>query len=111
MYKLICFLSYIIRQFFLPNPFSNLFNNQGTADIVNYIFGGVLVPLTYLLTGSWYHGGAGIIGSIGFFINYLVLTGIFLLITYFIKIIWLAIVVFIIVYIILCIFENWLLDR
>lgn len=111
MYKLISLLSYIIRQFFLPNPFSNLFNNQGTADIVNYIFGGILVPLSYLLTGTWYHGGAPAIGSFGFLFNYLILTGVFLLITYCIKIIWLVIVIFIVVYIILCILENWLISR
>ena len=51
MYQLIKVFSYLVRQFLISNPFTNLIKNPGTAEIVNWIFGGVLVPLAYFLTG------------------------------------------------------------
>ena len=76
MYKIISIFSFIVRQFFLPNPFTNVFEN---AEIVNLLCGGIFVPLAYVLTGTWYDGAEPAIGSIGFFINYILLT--FLLIS------------------------------
>lgn len=106
MYQLIKVFSYLVRQFLIPNPFTNLIKNPGTAEIVNWIFGGVLVPLAYILTGTWYKGGAKAVGSFGFFINYAILTGLFLLITKFITNVYLVAFLFILGYAILCIVES-----
>ena len=67
---LVSIISYLIRQFYFPNPFTNLFQNMNTATIVNWICGGIFITLTYILTGTWYNGGEKAIGSFGFFINY-----------------------------------------
>lgn len=111
MYQLIKIFSYLIRQFLLPNPFINLFKDSGMAEIINWIFGGILVPLAYFLTGTWYDGGAKAIGSFGFLINYAILTGLFLLITKFIINIYLVAFLFTSGYIILCIVESKLFNR
>ena len=68
-------ISYFIRQFVLPNPFINMFD-QNTATIVNWIFGGVFIPLAFALTGIWYKSEKGFywVGKIGFLINYTILT-------------------------------------
>ena len=103
---LVSITSYLIRQFCLPNPFSNIVKDQNTATIVNWICGGIFIPLAYILTGTWYNGGERTIGSFGFFINYAILTGLFLLITKFITNLYLVAFVFILGYIILCIAES-----
>lgn len=111
MYKILKLLSYLARQFLLPNPFANLFIDKNIAEIVNWIFGGILIPLSYILTGTWYDGEFKSLGSIGFFINYALLTGIFLFITHFIKNIYFSVGLFIIIYILLCFFESKLLGK
>ena len=111
MYQLIKVISYLIRQFLLPNPFTNLFENSGMAEIINWIFGGVLVPLAYFLTGTWYDRDIKSIGSIGFLINYAILTGLILLITKYVFNIYLIVFLFILGYFLLCIIESKLLSR
>ena len=111
MYGIIKITSYLIRQFILPNPFINLITDEGTAFIVNLIFGGILIPLSYLLTGTWYNGESKAVGSFGFLINYALLTGLFLLITFFISNIYFVLFIFIILYIILCILESKLFSN
>ena len=103
---LVSIISYLIRQFYFPNPFTNLFQNMNTATIVNWICGGIFITLTYILTGTWYNGGAKAIGSFGFVINYAILTGLFLLITKFITNLYLITFLFILGYAILCIVES-----
>ena len=103
---LVSIASYLIRQFCFANPFSNLVKDPNIATIVNWICGGIFIPLAYILTGTWYNGGAKAIGSFGFFINYAILTGLFLLITKFITNLYLVAVLFILGYAILCIVEN-----
>lgn len=98
--------SYLIRQFCFPNPFANIVKDSNIATIVNWICGGIFIPLAYILTGTWYKGGAKEVGSIGFFINYAILTGLFLLITKFITNLYLVAFLFILGYVILCIIEN-----
>ena len=106
-------ISYLIRQFFLPNPFKNMFQKAGTAEVVNLIFGGIFIPLAFLLTRTWYVSGVNEKweGSLGFFINYCILTGLLLLISKFISDIYWIIGIFVAVYIILCFVEGWLLNR
>lgn len=103
---LVSIASYLIRQFCFANPFSNLVKDPNIATIVNWICGGIFIPLAYILTGTWYNGGAKAIGSFGFFINYAILTGLFLLITKFITNLYLVAFLFILRYAILCIVEN-----
>ena len=106
MYQLIKVFSYLVRQFLISNSFTNLIKNPGTAEIVNWIFGGVLVPLAYFLTGIWYDGNVKFFGSLGFLFNYAILTGLFLLITKFITNLYLVTFLFILGYVILCIVES-----
>ena len=103
---LVSIASYLIRQFCFANPFSNLVKDPNIATIVNWICGGIFIPLAYILTGTWYNGGAKAIGSFGFVINYAILTGLFLLITKFITNLYLITFLFILGYAILCIVEN-----
>ena len=79
---------------------------MNTATIVNWICGGIFIPLAYILTGTWYNGGAKAIGSFGFFINYALLTGLFLLITQFINNLYLVGILFVLVFVILCVVER-----
>ena len=103
---IVSIVSYLIRQFCFPNPFTNIVKDPNTATIVNLICGGIFIPLAYTLTGIWYKGGAKAVGSFGFFINYAILTGLFLLITKFITNLYLVASLFILGYVILCIVES-----
>lgn len=112
MYKIINTLSFIVRQFCLPNPFMNIFIDKNIAEIANWIIGGVFIPLAYTLTGTWHVSkrDASFIGSIGFLINYILLTGILIGISYFITNIWIVFLLFAITYIILCVIEEKLFN-
>ena len=111
MYQLIKILSYLIRQFCLPNPFTNLIKNSGMAEIFNLIFGVILIRLSYYLTGTWYDGSVKIIGSLGFLFNYAILTGLFLLITKFISNLYLVLFLFILGYLVLLIIGTKLFSK
>lgn len=103
---IVSIVSYLIRQLYFPNPFSNIVKDPNVATIVNWICGGIFIPLAYALTRTWYNGGAKEIGSFGFFVNYVILTGLFLLITKFITNLYLVAFLFILGYVILCIVES-----
>ena len=103
---IVSIVSYLIRQFCFSNPFSNIVKEPNPATIVNWICGGIFIPLAYALTHTWYKGGATAVGSFGFFINYAILTGLFLLITKFITNLYLVAFLFILGYVILCIIES-----
>ena len=111
MYKIVSSISYIVRQFFVPNPFTNLFESSSVAEYANYLFGGVLVPLSYFLTGTWYDKKEPIIGSVGFFCNYILLTYVFLIITEHITNLYTITVLCIIAYVSLCIVESKLFRK
>lgn len=111
MYQLIKIFSYLVRQFLIPNPFANLIKNPGTAEIVNWIFGGILVPLAYFFTGIWYDGDIKFIGSLVFLFNYAILTILFLMINKFITNLYLVVFLFILGYAILCIIESKLFGK
>lgn len=98
--------SYLVRQFCFPNPFSNIVKDPNTATVVNWICGGIFIPLAYFLTGTWYDGDVKFIGSLGFLFNYAILTGLFLMITKFITNLYLVAFLFILGYAILCIVES-----
>lgn len=111
-YTLVAGISYFIRQFLLPNPFSNLFES-GITELVNWFFGGILIALAYILTKTWYVSKKGEYwkGSLGFLINFSVLTCLILFISKFITNIYWVSGIFIFLYIILCFLEGWLLNR
>lgn len=104
MYRLTSIISFVIRQFLLPNPFTNMFEN---ADMVNLICGGIFVPLAYILTGTWYRSQKELYwwGSLGFLFNYIILTLLTIGISYFVSNIYWFVTIFTIVYIFLCMFE------
>lgn len=67
-------ISFIVRQFFLPNPFTPLGSN---ADAINLLFGGVLVPITYGMVGFIYDSGSDpTAGSFLFLLIYAINTGV-----------------------------------
>ena len=105
MYKTISLISFLIRQFLLPNPFINMFEN---AEFINLLFGGIFILLAYILTGSWYVSKKDyyFIGSIGFLLNYSLLTFLFLGLSYVISNITIVCIIFMIIYCILCIVER-----
>lgn len=103
---MVSIVSYLIRQFYFPNPFANIVKDSNIATIVNWICGGIFIPLAYILTGTWYKGDAKAVGSFGFFINYAILTGLFLLITKFITNLYLVAFLFFLGYFILCVVES-----
>ena len=112
MYKIVKYLSFLIRQFFLPNPFINIFNAT-TAEIINIMVGGIFIPLAYILTGTWYISSkeTAWIGSIGFLINYAILTFLLLLISRLIENMYLMIIVYVVAYVLLCIIEHKLFNN
>lgn len=111
-YTLMCGISILIRQYVLPNPFTNMFDS-GMAELINLCCGGVLVPLAYFLTGTWYVSKKGEywIGSLGFLVNYSILTGLILLISKFISDIYWCLGLLVMLYIALCVIESKLLNR
>lgn len=108
MYKLVRIASLLLRQFVFPNPFTNMFEN---AEIINLLCGSIFVGLAYYLTGTWYNGGEPFIGSLGFLINYLIITLLLIGISYLFSNVWIIIAIFIILYLLLCFGENKLLGK
>lgn len=112
MYKLIRIASYLVRQIFFPNPFSNMFSDV-MAECVNYIAGGIIVYLAYNLTRTWYISKKGEYwkGSLGFLVNYFILTEGLLVISKYIHNIYIIVIIYIILFIILCLIEHKLLGK
>ena len=73
MYKLIYLAGLLVRQFLLPNPFEAMWPDR--AFVLNWIFGIVLCPVSYCLTGLVYSRGDGAAaGSLMFNVIYIALT-------------------------------------
>lgn len=76
MYKVISILSVFIRQFVLPNPFSDF----PLGELYNWAATAILVPITYIIVGLFYRrGSAPGLGSFLFLVFYMIHTGILLL--------------------------------
>ena len=101
MYDIVRITSYLIRQFFLPNPFTNLFKEQYQAEIVNWICGFIFVLFASRLTGIWYDGQVKTLGSLGFLVNYVILIFLFLGITNLIQDYFIVSLIFLLIYILL----------
>lgn len=82
MYSITSFISLIIRQFFLPNPYINYFLDKNVADLFNLIIGGAILHfLSFGITSIYYSkGGAPTLGSISYLFWYMINTGIITLI-------------------------------
>ena len=106
MYEIIKLSSYLIRQFLLPNPFTNLIKYSSQATIVNWVVGGIFVPLSYVLTGTWYDKKTPVIGCIGFLVNYALLTGLFWIISLIFKNLYAIAILFFVLYFLLCYIES-----
>jgi len=114
MYKIIHVISALIRQFLLPNPYINWFDNEIHADLFNILIGGwILHKLSFWLTGIGYTKGIDepASGSLGYLVSYIILTVVITLIGKFIVNIKVAIVVFIVIYILLCIVVSKIFNR
>ena len=102
MYKFIHLVSAIIRQFVLPNPYTNIIGNEVYADLFNiFISGTILHFCAYILTDCGYTRGINdpASGSFGYLISYCYITALITTLGYFIS----NITVFIIVFVVLCI--------
>lgn len=80
MYNLVYFISAFIRQFLLPNPYINFFNNDAIAALFNITVGGVILhKLSFNLTGMHYDkGDCPTFGSFSYLIWYCINTAIFI---------------------------------
>lgn len=108
MYRLIYIISFLARQFLLPNPFAPLDDN---AEIINLIVGGALVPLSYLMTGFIYDKGSEpALGSILFLVVYAINTGVIYLVCLAFPLVWLMILIGI-VYIVLFVFLSVIIRK
>ena len=74
MYKVISVISLLIRQFCLPNPFECF---GDSAQLINWVAGIVLAPVTYLIVGLVYEKGSEpAVGSLLYLVTYALLTGV-----------------------------------
>ncbi len=108
MYGIFSILGSIFRQIYLPNPFVNMFSTQGIADLFNLVAGGAIIGfLSYFLTGCIYERGeAPSIGSFLYTFNYALITFSFYGISLLIKNVIIAAVVYLILYVLFCIFLS-----
>ena len=113
MYAIVSIAGSIIRQLFLPNPFTELFDTQGMAVGFNLLVGGSVIGcLSYILTGCIYDSGDNPAeGSALYTISYIVITFLFYGITELISNVILAVIIFIILYGVACIFLSNLKSR
>lgn len=73
LYSVISTASYLIRQFFTPNPFKNL--NWFFATGFNWIFGIILFPVSFFIVGLFYiPGECPWAGSLAYFVVYFCIT-------------------------------------
>lgn len=74
MYGLMAFVSTIVRQFYLPNPFE-CFGNSG--EVINWIAGILIHPLAFGVVGLFYRSGdCPPLGSFLYLVAYAAITGI-----------------------------------
>ena len=113
MYGIVSILGSILRQLYLPNPFINVFDNLSIADLFNLIIGGAIISfLSYFLTGCIYEKGeAPAIGSFLYTFNYALITFSFYGISLLIKNVIVAVIVYLTLYIIVCILLSNLKNK
>ena len=105
MYPIITIISFIIRQFLLPNPFEPLGEN---AVVINLIASVVLIPVAYVMAGPIYRAldGAPGLGSLLFLLLYAANTMVIYFVCLAIAHWWLVIVILIIYVVLYAYFVN-----
>lgn len=114
MYKFIHLVSAIIRQFALPNPYTNVIGNEVYADLFNIFIGCTILHLcAYILTGCGYTRGINdpASGSFGYLISYCYITALITTLGYFIPNITVFIIVFVVLYIVSCVLVGLTFNR
>ena len=113
MYGIVSIIGSILRQVYLPNSFVNIFTSQGIADLFILVIGGAIIGgLSYFLTGCVYERGeAPVVGSFLYTFNYALITFSFYGISLIIKNIIIATIVYMFLYIIVCIFLSNLRNK
>lgn len=114
MYKFIYFISALIRQFVLPNPYINIIGSEVYADLFNIFIGGTILHFcAYILTGCGYIKGVDdpASGSFGYLISYCYVTVLITTLGYFISNITVFIIIFIVLYIASCILVGYIFNR
>lgn len=107
IYRVFCLFSFVIRQFFLPNPFEHIIN-PSSAYLANMVFGGMFGFMAYLINGVWYRKNHAhwVLGSFGFLVNYSILIFAVNKIGLIIHDIWLLSVIMLIISVAMAIIEN-----
>ena len=114
MYNFIHFISALIRQFVLPNPYVNIIGNEVYADLFNVFIGGTILHFcAYTFTGYIYirNIDSSSFGSIGYLISYCCITAIITILGFFISNVTIFIIVFVILYVFLCIMVGLIFNR
>lgn len=115
MYGIMALISYVVRQFYLPNPYITYFASgyEGFADIFNIIVGGAILHFfAYTITGIYYTKGTNaFIGSISYLFWYIICGAIISFIGLYIKSIKAAIILFIFAYLLICLFVGFLKNK
>lgn len=108
IYALLTLVSFIIRQYFLPNPFESL---GGKGIIINYIATAVITAVSYFLVGLVYKSFSNpVVGSILFLIIYSVIVVLLYVMGIFNFAVWWIIVV-IILFIVIIVLLKLLINR
>lgn len=112
MYQFVAIISAIIR-YYLPNPYLSWITNQVYADLFNIIVGGLILHvLAYVMTGMVYEkNSAPVLGSFLYLVNYCLIIGLIVLVTWLINIFWIAIIVFIVLYTFVLVLLNRISDK
>ena len=114
IYKIIIFISAIIRQFLLPNPYENIISGYFNAELFNILIGEfILYKLSFWLAGCGYYKGIDepATGSILYLICYCILTAIITLLGKFISNIKIFLLLFAVIYIALIIIMTNISNR
>ena len=114
MFKIMHVISALVRQFLLPNPYASWFEMEIYADLFNIVIGGfILHMLTYSLTGVAYTKGidSPTAGSAGYLISYCYLTLIIILVGKLIVNVKMAIIIFVVIYVISLLIVSKLFSR
>ncbi|MBQ3511166.1 MAG: hypothetical protein IJA30_02580 [Bacilli bacterium] len=114
LYKIVSLVSIFVRNFLLPNPYINFIVNETYAELFNIFIGGfILHKLAYWFTGNIYRKSIDdpSIGSFGYLISYVVITLVVSFLGLFISDFTLFIIVFLVLYLLACIFIGKLFDR
>ena len=114
LYKIVYFVSLLVRNFLLPNPYINIIGNETYAELFNMIIGGLILhKLAYWFTGNIYRKRIDdpSVGSFCYLISYVVITLVFSFLGYFITNVMLFIIIFLVLYLLACVIVCKLFNK